>query len=175
MQPMPPCSVPAGWWWLWVLGVAVRHLICGFYLFIFPLSYVALWDFKTLHRPTGESVSWCLETSPLLRLPFLGQISVLSSFVSLFIFYILFYLISKTMGCLSACLMFSAIIWKLFCGIFSAFKCSFDEFMRDKVVSPSYSSAILGSPLQRSHLHSHSTQKHDYIKWTQTCLLHLTG
>ena len=92
------------------------------------------------------------------KAPFLGQISVLSSFVSLFIFYILFYLILKTMGCLSECLMSSAIIWKLFCGIFSAFKCSFDEFMRDKVASPSYSSAILGSSLQRSHLHSQYTE-----------------
>ena len=71
MQPMPPCSAPA--FWLWVLGVATRHITCGFYLFIylfiFPPSYVAVWDSKTPHRPTGESVSWCLETSPLLRLP----------------------------------------------------------------------------------------------------------
>ena len=33
-----------------------------------------------------------------------------------------------------------------FCGIYSAFKCSFDEFVVEKVVSPSYSSAILGLP-----------------------------
>ena len=50
------------------------------------------------------------------------------------------------MGCFSGCLMSSASIQKLFYGIFSALKCSFDEFVRDKVVSPSYSSAILGSP-----------------------------
>ena len=37
-------------------------------------------------------------------------------------------------------------IQKLFCGIYSAFKCSFDEFVREKVVSQSYSSAILGPP-----------------------------
>ena len=37
-----------------------------FYLY-FP-GYVALWDSKTPHRPAGERVSWCLETS-LLRLP----------------------------------------------------------------------------------------------------------
>ena len=48
------------------------------------------------------------------------------------------------MGCLSGCLMSSASIQKLFCGICSAFKCSFNEFVREKVVSPSYSSAILG-------------------------------
>ena len=32
------------------------------------------------------------------------------------------------MGCFSGCLMCSAGIQKLFCGISSAFKCSFDEF-----------------------------------------------
>ena len=41
----------------------------------------------------------------------------------------------------------SAGIQKLFCGIYSVFKCSFDEFVGEKVVSPSYSSAILGLPL----------------------------
>ena len=51
------------------------------------------------------------------------------------------------MGCFSGCLMFSTGIQKLFCGIYSAFKCSFDEFLwGEKVVSPSYSSAILGPP-----------------------------
>ena len=48
------------------------------------------------------------------------------------------------MGCFSGCLMSSAGIQKLFCGIYSAFKCSFDEFFWEKVVSPSYSSTILG-------------------------------
>ena len=33
---------------------------------------------------------------------------------------------------------------KLLCGTYSAFKCSFDEFVREKVVSPSYSSTIIG-------------------------------
>ena len=36
---------------------------------------------------------------------------------------------------------------ELFCGIYSAFKCSFDEFVGEKVVSLSYSSTILGPPL----------------------------
>ena len=35
---------------------------------------------------------------------------------------------------------------KLFCGVCSAFKCSFDEFVGEKVVSPSYSSAVLAPP-----------------------------
>ena len=67
------------------------------------------------------------------------SLSLLSLF---FIFYILSYLFSKTMGCLSGCLMSSVSIQKLFCGICSVFKCSFDEFLGEKVVSPSYSSAI---------------------------------
>ena len=56
------------------------------------------------------------------------------------------YLLLKTMGCFSGCLMSSAGIQKLFCGIYSAFKCSFDEFVGEKVFSPSYSFAILAPP-----------------------------
>ena len=42
------------------------------------------------------------------------------------------------------------------CGICSAFKCSFDEFVGEKVVSLSYSSAIVGLPLKllfRQYIH----------------------
>ena len=78
------------------------------------------------------------------KTPFPGWSSMPTSFVSLF--YIFSYLLLKTMACLSGCLMSSASIQKLFCGIYSAFKCSFDEFVREKVVSQSYSSAILGPP-----------------------------
>ena len=81
------------------------------------------------------------------KTPFPGRISVPTSFVSLFIFCIFSYLLSKTMGCFSGCLMSSASVQKLFCGIYSAFKCSFDEFVGEKVVSLSYSSAVLGLPL----------------------------
>ena len=80
------------------------------------------------------------------KTPFLGCISVPTSFVSLFIFYFFSYLLSKTMGCFSGCLMSSAGIQKLFWGIYSVFKCSFDEFVAEKLVSPSYPSAILGLP-----------------------------
>ena len=69
-----------------------------------------------------------------------------SLFCLFFVFYIFSYLLSKTMGCFSGCLMSSASIQKLFCGIYSVFKCSFDEFVGEKVVSPSYSSAILAPP-----------------------------
>ena len=79
-------------------------------------------------------------------LPFSGWSSLLTSFVSFFIFYIFSYLFLKTMICFSGCLMSSASIQKLFCGIYSAFKCSYDEFVGEKVVSLSYSSATLGPP-----------------------------
>ena len=99
-----------------------------------------------------------LATDPLVRVfpgvwkliffktPFSGWISIPTFFFSLFIFYILSYLLSKTMGSLSWCLMSSANIQKSFCGICSPFKCSFDEFVGKKVVSLSYSSAIVGLP-----------------------------
>ena len=52
----------------------------------------------------------------------------------------------EDLGCFSGCLMSSAGIQKLFCGIYSAFKCSSDEFVGKKVFSPSYSSSILAPP-----------------------------
>ena len=116
------------------------------YLFIFPPIYVALCGSKAHHILGSESVSWYLETSLFFKTPFQGRISVPTSFVSFFVFYIFSYLLLKTMGCFSGCLMSSAGIQNLFCGIYSAFKCSFDEFVGEKVVSPSYSSAILGPP-----------------------------
>ena len=115
------------------------------YLFIFPPTYVALHGSKARHRLGSESVSWCLETS-LFKDSLPGMELRPSLFVSFFVFYIFSYLLLKTRGCFSGCLMSSAGIQKLFCGIYLAFKCSFDEFVGEKVVSPSYSSAILGLP-----------------------------
>ena len=83
----------------------------------------------------------------LFKTPFPGRSSLPTSFVSFFIFYIFSDLFLKTMMFFSGCLMSSASIQKLFCRIYSALKCSFDEFVGEKVVSPSYSSAILGPPL----------------------------
>ena len=115
-------------------------------LFIFPPCYVTLCASKARHRLSSESVSWCLETSLFLRLPSWDRAPSLPLLSLFFVFYIFPYLLSKTMGCFSGCLMSSAGIQKLFCGIYSAFKCSFDGFVREKVVSPPYSSAILGPP-----------------------------
>ena len=49
-----------------------------------------------------------------LKTPFPVWISIPTSFVSLFVFYIFSYLLSKTMGCFSGCLMSSAGVQKLF-------------------------------------------------------------
>ena len=90
-----------------------------------------------------------METSSI-KTPFPGPVSVPRSLVSLFIFYILSYLPSKTMGCFSGRLMSAASDQKLFCELCSAFNRSFNEFVGEKVVSPSYSSAILAPPLTLS-------------------------
>ena len=52
----------------------------------------------------------------------------------------------EELGCFSGCLMSSAGVQKLFCGIYSMLKCSSDEFVGEKVFSLSYSSAILAPP-----------------------------
>ena len=90
--------------------------------------------------------------------------------LSLFLSSIFSYLLSKTMGCFLGCLMSSASIQKLFCGIYSGFKCSFDEFVEEKMFSSSYSSAILAPPpllcfslLFFSHL---------FLRPPQTAILH---
>ena len=60
------------------------------YLFIFPPCYVAFCASKARHRLSSESVSWCLETSPFLRLPSLDgapSLPLLSLFLS-FIFFL---------------------------------------------------------------------------------------
>ena len=111
------------------------------YLFIFPPCYVARCASKAHHRLGSEIISWCLETS-LFKTTFPGWSSLPTSFVSFLVFYIFFYLFLKTMSCFSGCLTSSASIQELFCGIYSALKCSFHEFVGEKVVSPSYFSAI---------------------------------
>ena len=111
------------------------------YFFIFPSCYVALCASKAHPRLGSKNVSWCLETS-LLKIPFLGWSSLPTSFVSFFIFYIFSYLFLKTVVCFSGCLMSSTSLQKLFYGVCSVLKCSFEEFVREKVVFLSYSSAI---------------------------------
>ena len=86
----------------------------------------------------------------LFKTSFPGWSSIPTSFVSFFfVFYIFPTSFSKTMGCFSGCLMSSAGIQKLLWGFYSAFECSFDEFVGKKMISPSYSSTILGPPLNK--------------------------
>ena len=61
---------------------------------------------------------------------------------------------------------------KLFCEVCSAFKCSFDEFVGEKVVSPSYSSAILAPPplLAFLKLLVFSVHLHIFILWNDSFL-----
>ena len=67
-----------------------------------------------------------------------------SSLICLFLCLLYFFLLPfEDLGCFSGCLTSSAGIQKLFCGIYLAFKCSFDEFVGEKVFSPSYASVIL--------------------------------
>ena len=88
----------------------------------------------------------------LFKTPFLGQDSFprmeLPPYLLCLFFRLLYfsYLFLKTVICFSGCLMSSASIQKLFCRIYPALKCSFDEFVGEKVVSLSYSSTILGPP-----------------------------
>ena len=87
------------------------------FIYFSPPSQVALRDSKTSPRPASARVSWCLETSSI-KTPFPERISIPSSFVSLFIFYILSYLLSKTVGCFSGRLMTSGSdqkLWSLLC------------------------------------------------------------
>ena len=97
--------------------------------------------------------------------PSLPPLSLFSSY------YIFSYLFLKPMICFAGCLMSSASIQKLFCGIYSVLKCSFDEFLREKVVSLSYSSAILGPPpdisLDLGKLHNQiQTLEHSQLAFT---------
>ena len=148
MQSAPPCPSPLASGECEYLGCCSAGSCCWAcnlwvlinYLFFLPVILPS--EIPRLATDLPERVySWCLETYFFFKTSFPGRTSVPASFVSLFIFYLLSYLFSKTMGCISGCLMSSASIQKLFCGIYSAFKCSFDEIVGETVVS--LSSAIL--------------------------------
>ena len=159
MQPPPPLQPPLAsgrcrllscfsdgiYLWARTLWVLIN------YLFFLPVMLPS--EFPRLTTDSPVRVFPGVWKLLFFKTPFLGWISVPASYVCLFIFYIFSYLLSKTMGCFSGCLMSAASIQKLFYGIYSGFKCSFDEFVGEKVVSPSNSSAILG-PLLLSDYNS---------------------
>ena len=108
------------------------HNLWGLIIYLFfPPSYVPpgfLCGSKAHHNSAVRVFTGVWKLLSLLT-PFPGWSSILISFVSLFIFYIFSFLLLKTMGCFSGCLISSASIQKLFCGIYTVFKCSFDEFV----------------------------------------------
>ena len=128
------------------MGAAVRRVICGFYLFVYSSRLCCPPRFQNSPQ-TRWREGFLVFGNFAFTTPSPGQVSFPNSFVSLFIFYILSYLPSKTMGCFSGA-------WcplPAFRSCFVEFaqrsnKWSFDEFVGEKVVSPSYSSAILGPP-----------------------------
>ena len=134
------------------------------YLFIFPSGYVALCGSKARHRLSSEFFLVFGNLS-FLRLPSQDGAPSLPLLSLFFIFCIFSYLLLKTIGCFSGCLMSSAGIQKLFCGIYSAFKCSFHEFVGGKVVSLSYFSAILGPPPYLHFLRVNSCKCAGWIIW----------
>ena len=132
-----PHSLVVLHWQLW-LGVSSLFL---FVCFVFSQLCCLL----RFQNPPQTCLWECfLLFGNFFTTPSPGQVSIPNSSVSLFSFYILSYFLLKRMGCLSGCLVFSTSIQKLFCGSSSAFKWYFDEFLVEKVVSLSYSSAIFG-------------------------------
>ena len=150
MPPTPRCPAPACWWQMRASGLLLCwELQLGAYsVGFFFLSSQLCCPLRCQNSPqTRLWEGFLLFGNFSFTTPSPGWVSVPNSFVSHFVFYILSYLLSKRMGCHSGCLVSSASIQKLFCGSFSAFKWSFDEFWGDKVVSLSYSSTILGPSL----------------------------
>ena len=153
MQPTPPCPAPLASGGCRRLlcfstgGVTVGLVICRFKLFIYFSSLLCCpLCFQGSPQTQQQECFLVFGNFSLFKTPFLGWSSLTTSFVSFFIFYIFSYLFLNTIICFSGCLMSSASIQKLFCGIYSALECSFEEFVREKVVSLSYSSTILGPP-----------------------------
>ena len=95
------------------------------------------WDFPL---PSG---SGCHTRASL---PLVGRGAYRQLASSPLVFVQSFVLLSKKMSCLPGCLVSSASIQKLFCGSCSVFRLSFDEIVRENVVSQSYSSATLRLP-----------------------------
>ena len=122
----------------------VRCIFCGFVCFFSSQLCCPLRFQNSPHTCLWEGFLLCGNFSFMPPSP--GWVSIPKSFVSVVVFYILSYLLWKRLGCLFGCLLSSASIQKLFCGSCSTFKWSFDEFVGEKVVSLSYSCAILGPP-----------------------------
>ena len=134
------------------LGVSVSHIICRFYLFIFSSWLCCSLRFQ--NSPTGPLVRGFPDIWKLLF--FYDSFSGTGLHPQLFClsFYRLYFVLLsfEENGLPSGCLVSSARVQRLFCCVCSVFKWSFDEFVVEKVVSPYYSSAILGPPLKINFL-----------------------
>ena len=150
MQPVPPCSAPSHWWQTWAselllcwqlqLG-ALNLCVC---VCVFSPHYVVLWDSKTPHRPACERVSYCLEIS-------LSQLPPQDGFPSLtllFLFCLLYFVLPPfgenglpfwVPGVLRQ--HSEVVLWKLL-----SIQMIFWWIVGEKLISFSYSSAILGLP-----------------------------
>ena len=149
MQLSSPCSAPPCWWLTQASGlllyweaVKARNLWGLFIYFSSRLCYPL--RFQNSPQTRWWEAFLVFGNFSSFMTPSPGQVSVPNSFVSLFIFYIFSYLLLNTMCCLFGCLVSSASVQKLFCVSCSTFKWSFEEFVREKLVSLSYSSTILG-------------------------------
>ena len=158
LQPAPParpCPAPTSQWRMQASVLLFRWgsywwacnlLVLIIYLFFLPVMLPSV--FPRLATDSAGRVFPGVWKPLFLKfpsrdgLPFPGRSSLPTSFTSFLVFYIFSYLFLKTMVCFSGCLMSSASLQKLFCGVCSVLKCSFEEFVREKVVFPSYSSAI---------------------------------
>ena len=157
MQPTPLCPAhllvaDVSIWAASLLAVAVRCIFSVSFFFFFFFLVMLPSEIPKPPRHAPERVSYCVETSPPSSLPCQDRslsLTLLSIFLS-FIFCPTSF--QREMGCLSGCQVSCTSVQKLFCGSCSAFKWSFDEFVGDKVVSPSCSSAILGPNLLSSYL-----------------------
>ena len=136
----------AGIWDTFLLGVAFRHVICGFYLLFLPVRL----PFEIRKFPPDPPVRgfprvWKL---PLLWLPSWDgspSLALLSFFLSFIFCPASFWRQWAAFLDAWCTLLETRRDQKLFCGVCSALKCSFDEFIGEKVVSPSYSSTVLAS------------------------------
>ena len=154
MQPVPglpvqPLLANGRYRRLWCFsagGINIGLIICGFFVYFSSLLCCPL-CFQSSAQIRQWECFLVFGNFSLFKTPFLEWNSVPPSFVSFFVFYIFSYLLSKT--------------WVAFLGAwcplpafrscfveFTQFsvKCSFDEFVGEKVFSPSYFSAILAPP-----------------------------
>ena len=123
-----------------------KHEIRIITLFWQFVEFSLLWRFLTLCEFVQVACQGFLVREACVDVLVGGAVFLLSPF--------------KDLGCFSGCLMSSASIQKLFCGIYSAFKYSFDEFVGEKVFSPPYSSAIL-APLSVTEFFKRHQKRHN--------------